>query len=143
MTVRPAKDGLMTVVGAATLMAVLAVATGIAWVSAGDDPLRRRAILFAASITGCAALSGWMFSRISRGRDAATAIAGGLGASLARLAPMLAALAWVSTQEGGLRAAGAAGLLVAFYLPLLAADILLTILAGPGGRRNGGADTVN
>lgn len=133
----------VTLVGVAVLGCVLAGTTAIAMTLAGDDPLRRQAVVFAAAVSGSAALAGWFVNRWSRGKGPATAMAGGLGATLMRLAPMLAALAWLSTQEGGIRAAGAAGWLVAFYLPLLAADIALTFLTGPTGRPNGGANAAN
>ncbi len=134
---------LVTLVGIAVLGGVLATVTAIAMTFAGDDPLRRQAIVFAAAVSGSAALAGWCVNRWSRGKGPGTAMAGGLGATLMRLAPMLAALVWLSTQEGGIRAAGAAGWLVAFYLPLLAVDIALTFLTGPRGRPNGGANTAN
>jgi hypothetical protein len=137
------RERTITALGAAALLGVLAVAAGIAMMSAGDDPLRRRAVLFVASVSGFAALSGWFVSRWSRGKGPAAAMAGGVGATVMRLAPMLAALGWWSAQEGGVQAGGNAGLLVAFYLPLLAADILLTLLTGPRGPWNRGANAAN
>jgi len=137
------RQGITTAFGAAVLLVVLAVVVGITLAGGGDDPARRRAVALAASVAGGGALAGWFASRLSRGKAAATAMAGGLGATLLRLGPMLAALGWITSQGGELKDAGAGGLLVAFYLPLLAADILLTLLAGPGGRRNGGVNGVN
>jgi hypothetical protein len=136
-----ARQRAVMLAGVVTLAITLALAVGIAWASVGGDPNQQRAILFAASITGFAAVSGWIVSRWSRGHGPGTALAGGLGGTFVRLAPMLAALGWVTVQQSELRDAGAAGWLVAFYLPLLATDILLTVLAGPRGRRNGGAGT--
>jgi hypothetical protein len=137
------RSPIMTAVGVAALLAVLATVTAMAMSVVGEDPLRRRAVIFAACVAGTSSVTGWLVNRLSRGLSAATALVGGLGATLVRFTPMLAALAWLSTQEGGIRAAGAAGWLVAFYLPLLAADILLTILTGPRGRPNGGANAAN
>lgn len=141
MTPQSTRDRLVTLAGVAVLATTLAVAVGIAWTSVGGDLNQEQAILFAATIAGFAAVSGWIVGRWSRGRRPATAMAGGLGSTFVRLAPLLAALGWVTVQESGLRDAGAAGWLVAFYLPLLGADILLTLLASPRGRPNGGAGT--
>ncbi len=139
MTTRATREYLVTLTGVAALATTLAVAVGIAWASCGGDRDQEKAILFAATITGFASVSGWIVGRWSRGRGPATAMAGGLGSMFVRLAPMLAALGWVTVQATRLRDAGAAGWLVAFYLPLLAADILLTLVAAPRGRPNGGA----
>ena len=141
MTPQATRQPLMTLAGVAVLATTLAVAVGIAWASVGGDQDQQQAILFAATIAGFASVSGWIVGRWSRGRGPATAMAGGLGSTFVRLAPMLAALGWVTVQESGLRDAGAAGWLVAFYLPLLATDILLMVLAAPRGRPNGGAGT--
>lgn len=123
------------------LILVLAGGVAIAWAMAQGDSARHRAILFAAAVSGVAALSGWFVSHTGQNRGPASLVVGGLGGTLVRLLPMIAALGWVSTQEGGLRDAGAAGYLVAFYLVLLLTDIALTILTGPRALRNGGADT--
>jgi hypothetical protein len=141
MTPQASRERLVTLAGVAALGTTLTVAVAIAWLSVGGDPEQRQAILFAASVTGFAAVSGWIVTRWSRGRSPATAMAGGLGGTFARLAPMLAALGWLTAQESGLRDAGAAGWLVAFYLPMLATDILLTVLTGTRGRPNGGTGT--
>lgn len=143
MNSQPPSRGTTTALGAVVLLVVLAVVVGITLAGGGDDPARRRAVAFAASVAGGGALAGWFASRSSRGRAAATAMAGGLGATLLRLGPMLAALGWITSQGGELKDAGAGGLLVIFYLPLLAADILLTLLTGPGGRWNGGINGLN
>jgi len=141
MTSPPSRPWLSTLAGVAALSTTLAVAAGIAWASVGGDFEQERAIVFAASITGFAVVSGWILGRWSRGRGPVTALAGGLGSTFVRLAPMLAALGWVTVRESGLRDAGAAGWLVAFYLPLLTTDILLTVLTAPRGRPNSGGGT--
>ncbi len=144
MTERRSATTSTTLAGAAALVAVLGATLAVALAaSGGDDATRRQAIYLAAAVAGGGALSGWFVSCWTRGRAAGVATAGGLSATLLRLGPMLAALAWISSQEGGLRSAGAAEFLVAFYLPLLATDIVLTLLVGPRGRRNGGANGVN
>jgi hypothetical protein len=135
--------GRFTAIGMAVLLAVLAAITGLAWVAVGESPGQRQAIGFAAAVVGASGVAGWLVSRWGRGGGAATGLAGGLGGTIVRLGPMLAALVWVTTGEGGLREAGAAGWLVAFYLPMLLADIGLTILARPGGPWDGGGETAN
>lgn len=140
---RVARSSRITALGVAVLLAVLTVITGLAWVAVGDEPGQRRAIAFAAAVVGASGVAGWLVGRWGRGGGAATALAGGLGGTLVRLGPMLAALAWVTTGEGALREAGAAGWLVAFYLPMLLADIGLTFLARPGGPWDGGDKTAN
>ncbi len=143
MTERRSANTGTTFAGAAALVAVLVATLAVALASSGDDATRRQAIYLAAAVAGAGALSGWFVSCWTRGRAAGVATAGVLSATLLRLGPMLATLAWISSQEGGLRSAGAAGFLVAFYLPLLATDIVLTLLASPRGPRNGGANGVN
>jgi len=135
--------GQITAAGVAVLVAVLAAITGIAWAVSGGEPGQPQAIRFAAAIAGGSSVAGWLVSRLGRGRGAATALAGGLGGTVVRLGPMLAALAWITTAGGSLKEAGAAGWLVAFYLPLLAADIGLTLLARPGGPWDRGGETAN
>jgi len=136
-------SGQITSLGAAALAAVLGLIAGLALRSVGDDPAQRGAIALAAAIVGGSSLAGWVVSRQGRGQGAAPALASSLGATVVRLGPMLAALAWITTAGGEWREAGAAGWLVAFYLPMLLADIGLTLLARPGGPWDGGSDTAN
>jgi hypothetical protein len=143
MTGRGLSSGQITSLGAAALVAVLGVITGLALAAVGDDPAQRQAIALAAAIVGGSSIAGWIVSRQGRGRPAAAALASSLGATVVRLGPMLAALAWITTAGGEWREAGAAGWLVAFYLPLLLADIGLTLLARPGGSWDGGGDSSN
>jgi len=117
-----------TVGGGAVMAAVLAAAAGLALWQGGDDPVRRQAVALAAATAGVGGLSGWFVGRWSRGRPAATAVAGSLGAILVRSVPPLVALAWITTSGGALRTAGAAELVVAFYLTTLATDVLGTII---------------
>jgi hypothetical protein len=110
-----------TVAGAVAMTVVLAAAAGLALWQGGDDPARRQAV-------GLGGLGGWLVGRWSRGRPAAVAVAGSLGATLVRLTPSLAALVWVATTRGPVRAAGAATLVVVFYLAVLATEVLATMI---------------
>ncbi len=118
------------VAGGLLMAAVLAAAAGVALWHDGDDPARRQAVALAAATAGVGGLAGWFVGRWSRGQPAATAVAGSLGAILVRSVPPLVALAWITTSGGALRGAGAAGLVVAFYLAVLAPDVLATIIDG-------------
>jgi hypothetical protein len=122
-----------TLVGAVLMAAVLAAAAGFALWRGGDDPARRQAVALAAATAGVGGLGGWFVGRWSRGRPAAIAVAGSLGAILVRSFLPLATLAWLTPSGGALRAAGAAGLVVAFYLAVLATDVLATIISGRKG----------
>ena len=119
-----------TVGGAVLMAAVLGVAAGLALWQGGGDPDRREAVMLAVAVVGSGALAGWFVGRWSRGRPAATAVAASLGVTLVRSMPPLVTLAWLTTSGGALRVAGAAGLVVAFYLLLLATDVLVTIIGG-------------
>ncbi len=119
-----------TFAGAAAITAVVAGAAAVALWQGGEDPIRRQAVALAAATAGVGGLAGWFVGRWSRGRPAATAVAGSLGAILVRMVPPLVALAWLTTSGGALRAAGAAGLVVAFYLAVLATDVLATMIGG-------------
>jgi len=120
--------GRVTAVGAVLLAAAVTVAVAVSLRWAGDDPLRRQSVMLAASTTAFGSLVGWLVARWGRNRNAGTAVAAGLGATLLRIAPPLAALAWLGGPGRPLRDAGAGGVLVAFYLLLLAVDIVLHIM---------------
>lgn len=137
----PAGDGRLrrTLAGAAllgTVMAGLVTVALVAW--AGEDPDRRLAVGVAGGVTAAASLAGWWVARLGAG-DPALAVSRSLGGILIRLMPPLALLAWLAESPWSppvadrLRAAGAGGLLVAFYLAMLATDILLHIMWGPRG----------
>lgn len=111
---------------AAAFVAVLTIAIIGGEVWAAGEPLRMRAVAVAAVASGAGAFGGWCASRWGRGRTPAQAVSAGLAATVARLAPTLTALAWV-TNRPDLRRSGAGGLLVIFYLALLATDLLLHI----------------
>jgi len=124
----PGNTARSTVVGAVLLAAAFTVAVAVSLRWAGDDPLRRQSVMLAASTTACGSLVGWLVARWGRDRGAGTAVAAGLGATLLRIAPPLAALAWLGGPGLPLRDAGAGSVLVAFYLLLLAVDIVLHIM---------------
>lgn len=124
----PGNTARSTVVGVVLLAAAFTVAVAVALRWAGDDSLRRQSVMLAASTTACGSLVGWLVARWGRDRAAGTAVAAGLGATLLRIAPPLAALAWLGGPGRPLRDAGAGSVLVAFYLLLLAVDIVLHIM---------------
>ena len=114
---------------------------GGAWV--GDDPDRRLAMGIVSAVCGLASVGAWIVTRLGA-EDPALAVSRGLGGTVVRLLPPLAFLGWLTDSpwspplSGRLREAGAGGLLVVFYLVMLATDILLHIMWGPtgGGRRS-------
>jgi hypothetical protein len=119
--------------GAAILLGVLALAVAAAWWLRGADPGGPEAIRFAAAVCLTGGLGGWLLARWPRPTPAA-AVASGLGAVAVRVMPPLAALAWLQATDGPLRGAGAATLLLVFYLAMLFADITLHAAAGRAGR---------
>lgn len=133
-------DSGRTVAGIGLVLLVLAVAVVLALAALGRDPARVQAVALAAATTGAGAIGGWLVSRWSRGQPAGTAVAGGLGATFVRTTPPLVALAWVTTSGGAVRDAGAAGLIVAFYLALLAAQLFVTIIEARKPRSGRGSD---
>lgn len=123
-----------TLAGAATLVAVLAVATGVALAAEDWHPDRLRAIGFAAATCLVGGLGGWLAGR-SGGPEPARAVAAGLAAVAVRIFPPLAALAWLQSAAGArLREQHAGGWLLVFYLALLATDILLHIIGSRGAK---------
>ncbi len=119
-----------TMAGVIVLVAVIAAAVIVAVFAGGQSPRRIEAVGFAAVVCGVAALGGWVVSR-SFQSNPAVAVAGALGGIAVRILPPLAALGWLNSAGRDLLAAGAGGLLVAFYLALLATDILLHIMMAP------------
>ncbi len=137
----PAGDGRLrrTLAGAALLGVVMAGLVTVAMVVwAGHDPDRRLAVGVAGGVSAAASLAGWWVARLGAG-DPALAVSRSLGGILIRLMPPLALLGWLTESPWSppvadrLREAGAGGLLVAFYLAMLATDILLHIMWGPRG----------
>ena len=115
--------------GAAMLLVVLAVAAAAALAVLGTDAVHLRAVAFAVAVTGGGAVAGWIAGRQGRGGPAGVAVAGGLAATLVRMMPLLVALAWLTGRDDLPWAREAGGLLVAFHLVLLVADMTLNSLA--------------
>jgi len=126
----------VTLVGVAVLVAVLAVAAAGAILLLGHEADQRRAVAFAAAVTGSGAVTGWLMARQGRGGTPAAAVAGGLAATLARMVPMLGALGWLVDRNQAAWEHAAAGLLVAFHVILLVTDMVLHSVVG---RRSGRA----
>jgi hypothetical protein len=116
-----------TLAGAAVLVGALAVAATLSAWGAPRVPGRWPAVVFAATITGFGSVAGWLATRRAA-QSPAAAVGGTLAATLLRLAPPLAGLAWLGAAGGDLRRAGADRLLVIFYLVLLATAIFLDIM---------------
>lgn len=145
----PAKDrggdtrsGGKTVLGAVILVAVLTLLT-VAAVAHGGPSRQggaewRRAVALVAGVCGVSSLGGWFVARLGAGGPA-LAVSGSLGGIALRLVLPLLLLGWLSVdstqapEAQNLRSAGAGGLLVVFYLTLLATDILLHMMWGPKG----------
>lgn len=128
-----------TIAGAVILVAALGIAVALAVSGGAASADRGRGVAFAAATCGGASLAGWAFGRwsVALAAGAATnrrplAVAVGLCGIVARLAPLLAALAWLQSGLSKQRPE-TSSLLLGFYLPLLATDILLTIM---GDRNN-------
>lgn len=135
------------VVVLATVLGLLVAAASIGWVGDGaaDDAGgaahdRAGAVRLVAAVCGTASLGGWIIARLGA-EDPALAVSRSLAAILLRLLLPLGLLGWLSAPRESwpaaarMRDAGAAGLLVVFYLSLLATDILLHIMWGPKGPR--------
>ncbi len=139
-----------TALGAAVLVALLACLVAgarIAWVgqapadgSGGTVAERTRALVVVATACAVASLGGWLLPRLGA-TDPALAVSRSLAGVALRLLLPLALLGALSApreawpEAATLREAGAAGVLVVFYLSLLATDILLNIMWGPKGPR--------
>ena len=122
---------------------VIAVAALFATAAGSGRPGHGRAVGFAATVCLTGAVAGWMVTV----RPALTPM-GRVTASLAslslRLFPALMALGWLQAGGTDLRAAGAADLLVIFYLAMLAAEIVRTIIMSSRESRSrpGGGDVI-
>jgi len=132
-----------TLAGAGLLAAVLAVAAGIALAIGDTGPAQRQAVGFAAVVVMSGSLGGWLTARWGRGRSPGIAAATATAATLVRLTPPLAALAWLASTGGPLAAGGAREFLVIFYLVLLATDVFLHIMEGAGAARRGRGTDAN
>lgn len=140
---RPADAGRAgsMVAAIAVLLAVSAAATAVGLACFSGRPGGARAL----AIAGLACLPGFLLGRILLGTapaHPARAFAAALAAIVLRTVVPLAALAWLTagraapaTPAAGPQPVDAAGTLVAFYLALLAADVVLHVAAAPRGGR--------
>jgi hypothetical protein len=133
------------VLGACLLVLVAAGVAAVAFRLGGDRPGWGRAVGLAAAACLPGTIAAWLVTRW-RGPEPGRALVASLAAITLRTLPPLAALAWLSTlppraagppDGGGPPSADAAGILVAFYLALLAADVLLHIIIDGTGRGRG------
>jgi hypothetical protein len=125
--------------GIAVAIAAIALVVAVAWLIGPDTPDRRQAIGFAAATCIFGSVAAWAVGLRPAGTAAGRA-ALPLAALTLRLAPALAALAWLQSGGARLRSAGAGELLVACYLAGLGADIVRIIIRGrnSGPRPRGG-----
>ena len=129
--------------GMAVQAAVLALAAGIAWTAGADRPGRAEAVGFAAAVCLGGGVAGWAVAQW-RGTTPAARVAAALAVVALRIFPALAALGWLQTPAGlRLREAGAGGMLVAFYLAVLAADVILNIIGSRGSQPAAGSTRAN
>jgi hypothetical protein len=141
-SLRPGSEPAKTLLGSLILLAVLAAVSAIALIHGGPGreggPEWLRAVAVVAGVCGVSSLGGWIVARLGA-EGPALAVSGSLGGIALRLLLPLLLLGWLSVDPttapaaGRLREAGAGGLLVVFYLTLLATDILLHIMWGPKG----------
>ncbi|MEI6255805.1 MAG: hypothetical protein WCQ77_04075 [Planctomycetota bacterium] len=122
-----AGGGRATLLGVAALLAVAAGIAGAAWATAPGRPGWWEAIAFAVAVALPGSLLAWIIARLPTAAPA-IAVAWPLAGVSVRIIPPLVAIAWLSAAQTWLRDAGAAPLLVIFYLGLLATDILLHII---------------
>jgi len=113
--------------GVLLLGGVLAIAVFVALMLDRGHPAWRNAIILAAAITGMSSVGGWLASR-GRSTSPGQGVARTLAGTALRILLPLAALGWLTASGGPLLEAGCAGLIVAFYLPLLATTILLHMM---------------
>ena len=129
--------------GAAAQVAVLTVAAGIAWTAGADRPGRAEAVAFAAAVCLGGGVAGWAVSQW-RGATPAARVSAALAVVALRIFPALAALGWLQTPAGSrLREAGAGGMLLALYLAVLAADVILNIIGSRGSQPASGSTKAN
>ena len=129
--------------GMAVQAAVLALAAGIAWTAGADRPDRAEAVGFAAAVCLGGGVAGWAVAQW-RGTTPAARVSAALAVVALRIFPALAALGWLQTPAGSrLREAGAGGMLLVFYLAVLAADLILNIMGTRGGGPTPGPKRAN
>jgi hypothetical protein len=127
---RPQQQRRVSLSGPATTLAVLGLASGLALAGRGE-PDRVRAVAFALGVCLAGAMGSWLVSLWPAVTPSARVTAA-LGTVALRILPALMGLGWLQTGGSELRAAGAGGMLVAFYLVTLAADVVRTIMRSRG-----------
>jgi hypothetical protein len=120
-------SGGLTPFGFAALLATAAATAAIATAWCSDRPGWPQSVGFAVAICLPGSLLAWAVARMPSA-DPARAVAASLAAILLRLVPPLVGLAWLSTEPRTTSTSERGGLLVVFYLALLATDIVLHMM---------------
>ncbi len=134
----PPSQGVRTLLGGAILVAVLAILVVSSLAFSPEKKDWEPTVAIVAAVCGTSSLGGWLVTRLGASYPA-LAVSGSLGGMALRLLMPLLLLGWLSVdpptspEAQRLREAGARGLLVVFYLTLLATDIVLHIIWGPKG----------
>lgn len=135
---RPADRRRLPLSGLAILLGIAILAVVVALVVGAGRPRWPAAVGFAMAACLPGAVLGWVLGRLPT-KDPARAVANSLASVTLRILPPLVALGWLSSTGQSLREAGAGGLLVAFYLALLATDLLLHVAGGKAAAGNSNA----
>lgn len=122
-----AADRRFTVVGAAVLLVTGATLAAAALAWGGGRPGWPQAVAWALVICLPGAVAAWIVSRRRAGGPAG-AMVSSLGAMLLRIIPPLVGLGSIAAAGRPADSTAAGGLLVVFYLSLLAIDILLHMM---------------
>ena len=123
----PHTDRLM-LLGVGALVSTAATVAAIALAIGAGPAGLSVAVAFAAAICLPGSLAAWIVARVPTPIPA-RAVAASLAAMALRIIPPLVGLAWLSSGGQGSFPTGIGGLLVVFYLALLATDLLLHIMA--------------
>jgi len=119
--------GRRTLTGVAVLLTVLGGVTILALRFGRDRPGWPSAVGFAATIVGVSSIGGWLLGRLPT-RTAAGGVAVALAGTAARIALPLATLGWLAAKNPSPEEGAQAGVLVVFFLGLLATTLLLTMI---------------
>lgn len=125
-----------TAIGVAALLATAATVAAAALACGGGRPDWPRSVAWVAVVCLPGSLAAWIVSRRPP-TGPAGAVASSLAAIVLRLIPPLAGLAWLSSGRQTADSKAVGGVLVVFYLSLLAVDILLHMMGNS--RRDGPA----
>lgn len=129
-----------TATGCGIILLAQAAAVGLVLAADAGGRQRLTAVSLAAAITGTGGIAGWLVARVSRRWGAPLAAVGGLAATVLRLIPPLMTLVWITTTGPQVAEDGLGGLLVGFYLSMLAVAIFLHILEARGERSSGSCE---